>query len=234
MDIDAVGDGNNATGSATSASWQHVVGSGAVLYAAIIFDDLADHNPTATWNTSESMSIIADVFGHEGETPRVMVVFRLDDPTPATANVVISWTTAAGYAASSISLTGVHSTTQNDAPEIAIFGIEGTADPIGPTVAGESGDLVLGFCGINAPTGTFPTITTSGGTDRALETNAQIALRISTVPSATTVDLAWSTGSAFEDWSNVGVNVNASGEAPPPPVTNGPALVSVRSNIRLN
>lgn len=212
--FDAVGAGAQAQTGATSASWSHTVASGAVLWVAVIFDDLADHDPTATWNTSESMGTpIIDLYGYESETPRVICVWRLNNPTATTANVAISWTTAAGYAANSISLTEVNGTTPNDAPVAAIFGIENTGDPTGPTVAGETGDLIVGFCGINQPTGTYPTITTAGGTDRALTTNAQIALRISTVPSAASVALAWSQNESWEDWSAVGFNVNA-GAAP--------------------
>ena len=207
--LNSTSNGSGSTSAQTSGSWSHNVAAGSdrVLLCCLAFDDATDHGtPAATYN-SVAMTPIAEL-GNAGGSDRGLCLFGLIAPATGNNTLALSWTTGVAWAACSVCYDGVNQTTAWD------WNSE-TNEAVGPSISqavtSAVNDLIVGFVVVNAPTGTNPTATGTGHTNRALSTNTQIASRLSDLTGAATGTLTYD--SDFEQYRIAGINLNVSAAA---------------------
>ena len=158
---------------------------------------------TVTFN-GEALEEWADVTNPITTTFRTSVWYMVE-PAVATANVVITMAASVDrLAALADVFTGVDQTTPLDTAVI-----DSGLGPDDATVAVSSAtdDLVVDFFNCR------DAATTIGAdqTERAIQTNSPVTMRSSTEPGATSVTMSWSGIANFENFDEIGININAAG-----------------------
>jgi hypothetical protein len=160
-----------------------------------------------------------------------ITLWGLKNPTATTADVVVTMAgTCAEVGVHVLSVYNVDQTTPLGTPATA----EGDADTVATVdVSAATDDLVYDavFGNVNPAAGS-----TAGGSQTERSEVFPVSgtlLHTSTAPGATTTTMSWTADGEWLEWVQLGVALKAAG-GEEPPITDGPALVSVRSNIRFN
>lgn len=171
-------------------------GSDRVLYAVVTEDTNIDQNFTCNFNTSESLTQLAETAG----TGQYQALFRLIAPSATTADLVCTGADSIGAWA----VSGVDQTTPNDS--IPTIAEQSTNAFLNCTaVTSESGDWVFAGASIN---GTMTGSTASGVTESHRSDVAAHSAAIGDVTGTSSVSGSWATFPGNRRASCIAFNVN--------------------------
>ena len=166
-----------------------------VLYCFI--QDAANLGVTSvTWNTTETLSLLAT--GSYNGAADDWHVYRLINPTAATANVVTVKSASGNMNQTCLVYNGADQTTPDDGADEA----EGSSTAAQNTVASAAGDTAIAWC---AATGSTTMAPASGETERVDDATGTRAYELAGEASAS-FDITLGTS---RPWVVVGLNLNA-------------------------
>ena len=166
-----------------------------VLYCAILDPAQVGVN-SCTWNTTESLTLIAS--GSFNAATANWYLYRLINPTAATANCVTVKTASGNMRQIAICYNGADQTTPNDAEDEA----EGSSTAAQNTVTSAVGDTALAFCFSDGSSTFAPA---SGETERV---DDGVSVSAYELAGAATVSFDITLGTS-RAWVVVGLNLNA-------------------------
>jgi hypothetical protein len=188
-------------------------------------------NPTITVNGSGAGVVqIGSELQHSADDRHRMTLHRLLAPSTSSVAYLATWgANVYSVALGVVTYTGVHQTTPLAAA------MDNASDATGPatiTVSSATGELVVAVLTVTSPG--FDATVTGGQTSRVHQNNwsgTEAVLDMAEEAGAASVTESWSL-SVDAKWEIASIRLAEADAAPP--ITDGPALVSVRSNIRFN
>ena len=167
-----------------------------VLYCFIQDNAQAGVN-SCTWNTTEALTQIAS--GSFATATANWYLYRLINPTAASANVVTVKTATGAMSQVAICYNGADQTTPNDAADEA----EGNGTAAQNTVSSAAGDTTIAFCGADGSSTMAPA---SGETERVDDATGARSYELAGADTTVSFDITLGTSRA---WVVVGLNLNA-------------------------
>lgn len=205
--------------SASPGSINHTCTTGQALYVGVVCD--ASHTVTATYN-GDTM----DQVGTHSSNYRVTVFRLLTPDTGASYAVQITPSGDTACAICAVGISGVDSGDPDDTPVTA----DDTTGYPDTTVSSATGDMVFQFVGVGSAA--LPATPGTDETEVADYVQDYCGIAVYRQDGAASVQINPSLSNTFYAWTALAFNINAG--ASEPPITDGPKLVSVRSNIRFN